>query len=804
MAEDLVRLAEKFRVALESDDRAAANRMVGHYGRAWTEIRKDLTDINAQIVAARMVGEEVGPSWLYRQERYRTLMRRVETEMLKVSHNVSADTYATHSKAIESAQEHMADLVNSAPGMEGTFYETNPANARQLVGHASDGSPLKDLFRALPGDAGQRVENALVTALVSGASPDRLARSVRDALGGNMARAQTIARTETHRAYRETSRRSFEDNADVVKGWIWNAGLGPRTCAACYAMHGTKHANSERLDGHPRCRCSMVPYTGTFEVELGADLFKTEPESTKLAILGPQKLEAYHKGELDLPDLVGRKDDARWGSMRYERSHVELRRNGLGDAEWRLGKGLEQENPYPFDPNKLKVDPLENGLGGAHSKTVYRDENDKLWIFKPQEDFLAELDVATAKMQRLAGFDAPDVFTIDLNGQHGSIQSMFGTKSTRRNKFRGVFDPERLSPEDIAQVQRHQVFDWLISNHDGHADQFIRLQGRTDMIGVDKGQAFKFFGKDKLSYKYNPNYNNIGDMIYNTLGKRYAEGGNFEIGLLHQKSGRELKAWITDLQRNLPDETIRTLLRPYAEKAHAAYRLPMSVDDFLDAAVLRKNRLLKDVENYHVRLRDERIKALGLGRTKTAAVDGLRGMAGARSFATNQAGENWGYKNYASSALSVNEKASLQSYTGSGYARLNESLRLESGLSGHHLEMQRNLDKVFDRHPLPEDIIVNRGVGLDAFSATGSVPKVGYTYEDKGYMSTTTGPRAAFGSSQVQIRLRANKGTPAFFAHLVSSHTNETELLLGRGVKFYVHKVEMKGTQWFIDAEVVP
>ncbi|NPV85996.1 MAG: hypothetical protein HPY45_08320 [Anaerolineae bacterium] len=168
-------------------------------------------------------------------------------------------------------------------------------------------------------------------------------RSARKALGTTLSRALRIARTETLRAHREATRASYQANSDLVDGWIWHSALGERTCAACWAMHGTFHTLDERLDDHPNGRCAMVPATRSWaelgrkygldfgdveetppKITLGVDLFERLPVETQIKILGPAKYAAWEDGKFALGDVVGRKRSREWGTHRYEKSLVEL------------------------------------------------------------------------------------------------------------------------------------------------------------------------------------------------------------------------------------------------------------------------------------------------------------------------------------------------------------------------------------------------------------------------------------------------------------------------------------------------
>jgi hypothetical protein len=67
--------------------------------------------------------------------------------------------------------------------------------------------------------------------------------------------------------------------------------------------------------------------------------------------------------------------------------------------------------------------------------------------------------------------------------------------------------------------------DWLIGNNDAHKNQFL-VDKNGDIIGVDKGQAFKFYKDDVLSLSWDPS-NNIQaghEQVYNVLLKAAKKG----------------------------------------------------------------------------------------------------------------------------------------------------------------------------------------------------------------------------------------------------------------------------------------
>jgi len=200
--------------------------------------------------------------------------------------------------------------------------------------------------------------NTLIEGLALGHNPRETAREMRDALGGDLARALKISRTETLRAYRESTRRSYEENRDLIVGWYWMAGKDARTCAACLAMDGTLHKLDEPLDDHPNGRCTMIPALdpslgikgaprgGQLTWQAGSDWFAEQDEETQRKVLGDAGYDAYQAGAIELSSLVGQSESKVWGTTRRVVGLQEATEQIVGDiGEIRtiakLGKHVE-------------------------------------------------------------------------------------------------------------------------------------------------------------------------------------------------------------------------------------------------------------------------------------------------------------------------------------------------------------------------------------------------------------------------------------------------------------------------------
>ena len=380
----LQEVVEQQRRALAARERVAVGRLASAYGATWGRLEPQVRALTAEVERRRAAGELVSLGGLRRLERLRALQDQVAARLVALGRGAGQAVRAEQRWAVERAGAHLRRLTAAARGTAPTGVATGvtvrwnrvPREALEhLVGALSDGSPLVDLLAEVAGDGAREFGRVLTTGLALGLHPRVVAAQARAAVGVPLARTLRIARTETLRAYREATRQELLANRDAVTGWTWHASLDARCCAGCWAMSGSVHAAEETLDGHPSCRCAMVPLTKSWEelgfknvpdarptVPLGTDEFERASADVQRAVLGPAAYEEFRAGRLKLVDLLARRDDARWGTMRYARSLKAVRagRGGelLGEAA-RAGAGVDDKPPAELARERILALPAE-------------------------------------------------------------------------------------------------------------------------------------------------------------------------------------------------------------------------------------------------------------------------------------------------------------------------------------------------------------------------------------------------------------------------------------------------------------
>jgi hypothetical protein len=263
------------------------------------------------------------------------------------------------------------------------------------------------------------------------------------------------------------------------------------------------------------------------------------------------------------------------------------------------GEVVEPAAP-PFDVATLS--PVTMHLDGMHEKKVFEDPDGNRWLFKPVgrgEEFRAWGDRAAAELAKKLGLPTPEVYVTEIGGKAGSLQKMFDVAGS----FRGVA-PGALSPDELVAIQREHAFDWLISNHDAHPGNMIRTKDGK-LVGIDKGQLFRFFGKDRLAVGYNPNPE---PSLYNDVFAAYAGGKDVALAPLAHGGMKGLLSGVDALS----DDDFRRILSPYAKRAAEAGRLAYGTEEaFLRKALARRKSLHKDLNAFYRQLETKRRKALG-------------------------------------------------------------------------------------------------------------------------------------------------------------------------------------------------
>lgn len=325
-------LAEE-RKRQDEREEAAVRRMTGLYQNLDAEIATRLRVLDATIAEAIANGDEVKPSWLHQQARYRVLQEDV---------NALVDLYATEGdRAIRDAR--MAEIrAGRWDAAERTAARTPDVNmgsvgvnhqaVENMAAQLSRESPVHTVLADMAGQYTEAIEQSLISGVANGRGVDAILRDVMQATAGVMSpqRVRTIIRTESMRAYNTALVEQYDEIPEVA-AFEWSTARSSRTCVACLGMDGERFTRKEDIPGrHTNCRCTISPVPEN-EYQSVKDYFarrgtaeewmrKRSPADIRRHFPSEDAYQAFMRGDLTLKDFVGESHSRVWGSSIRQKS----------------------------------------------------------------------------------------------------------------------------------------------------------------------------------------------------------------------------------------------------------------------------------------------------------------------------------------------------------------------------------------------------------------------------------------------------------------------------------------------------
>lgn len=249
-------------------------------------------------------------------------------------------------------------------------------------------------------------------------------------------------------------------------------------------------------------------------------------------------------------------------------------------------------------PDTLTLTPIAKSLGGMHTKQAWVDQAGNEWMskaFKNDPNSGARIDAEHVAMTigRLFGAHSPETRTMNLQGQYQYVQHLAPAKGDLSGRT-----PESLTVDQLGQVMEEHVIDWLNSNHDSHPMNFLLDPDGKNIIPIDKGQAWRFFGQDELAVGYLPPSNPIAvwyDQFYYAV-----QNGQVDKDRLDKVTKRVLsKAYQVQTKY---DAEVRDLLKQAFDKRVEFPSGYGSKKALLEGVMARKASMLSDFEAFYQKL----------------------------------------------------------------------------------------------------------------------------------------------------------------------------------------------------------
>lgn len=230
-----------------------------------------------------------------------------------------------------------------------TFNMLRPEQLAALGDYILPGRPLYKRLQLLAPSTVDGVVQSIFDLVGKGFNPTVIARRITNAFGMGLSDSMRMMRTVQIYSYRDASHLNYQNNRDVVDGWIWYAKLDGLTCMSCVAMHGTFHSVDERLNDHHNGRCVAVPVTRLSDPFIkegdGKSWFEQQPEAVQKQMMGAGKYDAWKAGKFDFNQLSAIHKNDVFGDMRGEATLKSLLG---GNSEFDLS-GIDMNNIKSYD-----------------------------------------------------------------------------------------------------------------------------------------------------------------------------------------------------------------------------------------------------------------------------------------------------------------------------------------------------------------------------------------------------------------------------------------------------------------------
>jgi SPP1 gp7 family putative phage head morphogenesis protein len=315
---ELERLAQQFKDALDAQDEQALTRIVTAYSRIYRTLGGQIDALLLEIAAL----DSPTKAQVMKLARYQDLIRQVTEEITKFQQYLATEIINGAELSFTLGSKQSQELVKALLAQAGIQAQLGnlPTGAFEtIVSFLQEGSPLYDRIQLLAGTTADYVMNSLLEGVALGKNPRTIARLIQDAFGRGLTDALRLARTAMLWASRVATSANYQQNADVLDGWVWFATLDESVCQSCIVQHGTIHSVDEVLNDHHNGRCAAIPYIEAFGNQIeqsGIEWFEQQSEARQREILGVGKYDAWKAGKFELSQLSRETENDVYGLMR--------------------------------------------------------------------------------------------------------------------------------------------------------------------------------------------------------------------------------------------------------------------------------------------------------------------------------------------------------------------------------------------------------------------------------------------------------------------------------------------------------
>ncbi len=315
-------MSKQARRLLADTERQSRERILREFYALQLRTKDRFQKLISEIESRRQQTGTVPVSFLFERDRMATMLVDIQNEITQMTASLTSTVTAAQRDAVDIAQTTATAEIQSVTG-KGSIVRFDPVATSEIIGNTAANTPLADLMMRLPSATSLQLKQLLIDGVANGDGSRQLAGKLKTALGTTTAQALTIARTEQNQAYRQASLVTYQENDDIITGWMWFSALDLRTCMICWSRHGQIFPLKKKPSSHPNCRCTMLPHMPeSAAVQTGEEKFLELTPAQKTAILGEKRFQLYKDG-LNLSDFIG-ETKTKYGLTPYIKALVDL------------------------------------------------------------------------------------------------------------------------------------------------------------------------------------------------------------------------------------------------------------------------------------------------------------------------------------------------------------------------------------------------------------------------------------------------------------------------------------------------
>ena len=319
LPEELAAKLEKIRNSLDKVQRSALLRVINSYKSTTRYLESDI-----DLLIKELSGTQLSVADVKKLKAYKRLMSNSAEALKDFSSYLGVDMRNEIDTMTAYGQRDAFEmLLLQDDRLRGVLNRgANPEQLQALVNYLDPGKPLYGRLQQFSSANVDYISQIILQSVSGGYNPTTIARSIMDAFGMGLTDAMRMMRTVQIYSYRDASHLNYQNNRDVVRGWIWYSKLDSLCCLSCVSMHGTFHSVDERLNDHHNGRCVAVPVTRLSDPFIkegeGKSWFEQQPEGTQKQMMGAGKYDAWKTGKFDFNALSREKENDVFGLMRSE------------------------------------------------------------------------------------------------------------------------------------------------------------------------------------------------------------------------------------------------------------------------------------------------------------------------------------------------------------------------------------------------------------------------------------------------------------------------------------------------------